>query len=245
MAVLSHEGVYPIMFGSWPIPVGATHRDGYIARPDESGTFPVVMVVPDLTGLDSFEKDLCRRLARNGIAAVGIDLYRSAGDPLAAYNQLSDKRALTDLDEVYEFVMSDDVDWNAGDRMGLLGLDVGGRFALHKAARAPWVASVAVAYTPLTGDETREFQVADSLSHLPVPVLAIYGNEDDLIDGSSVDEAQSRNGHGQWLLYEGAGHAFLDPNADGYHESAAEDAVARLMTFFAQTLPTATVEDLG
>lgn len=245
LAVLAHEGTYPIMFGPLPVPIGAAHRDGYLARPDEAGTFPVVIVVPDLSGLDSFEKDLCRRLARSGIAAIAIDLYRSKDDPLAAYNELSDTRALTDLDEVHEFIMSDDVPWNAGDRVGLLGLDVGGRFALLKASRAKWVASVAVAYTPLAGDDTRDLEVADTLDHLAVPVIGLYGAEDELIDSGSVDEAQDRNQHGQWLLYDGVGHGFLDPTADGYDESAAEDATARLIAFFNQTLPPATVEDLG
>ena len=245
MAVLAHEGTYPIMFGSLPLPVGAGHRTGYLARPDEAGTFPVVVVIPDLTGMGSLEKDLCRRLARSGFAAIAVGLYRSDGDPLAAYNGLSDSRALTDLDEVHEFIISDDVNWNAGDKLGLLGLDVGGRFALLKAARARWVASVAVAYTPLAGDDTRELQVADSLGSLPVPVLGLYASDDELIDTGSVDEAQTRNEHGQWLLYDGAGHGFLDPTADGYDESAAEDAVARLIAFFTHTLPPATVEELG
>lgn len=246
MAVLAHEGTYPIMYGPWPIPVGTTHRTGYIARPDESGVFPVVIVVPDLNGLNSFEKDLCRQLARAGIAAVAIDLYEHASDnPLDDYHRLSDSRALSDLDEVYEFVMSDDVSWMAGDKVGLLGLDVGGRFALMKAARASWVGGLVCVGTPLTGDENREVQVADHLDHLPVPVLAMYGVEDELVDVSTVDEAQTRNSHGQWLLYAGAGHGFLDPTSDGYEASAAGDAMERIKAFFEATLPQAIVEDLG
>ena len=246
MAVLAHEGIYPIMYGQWPIPVGTAHRDGYIARPDESGVFPVVIVVPDINGLNSFEKDLCRVLARVGIAAVAIDPYeRRSSDSLEDYHRLSDTRALSDLDEVYEFIMSDDVGWNAGEKVGLLGLDVGGRFALAKAARAPWVGSLAVVGTPLTGDENREIQVADHLEHLPVPVLGLYGAEDELVHHSSVDKAQSRNAHGQWLLYAGAGHGFLDPTSDGYEISAAADAMERIKAFFLATLPQPVIEDLG
>jgi carboxymethylenebutenolidase len=245
LAVLAHEGTYPIMYGSWPLPVGTSHRTGYIARPDEAGVFPVVVVVPDLNGLNSFEKDICRTLARSGIATVAINLYGVAGDPLEAYHLLDDARALSDLDEVYEFVMSDDVSWNAGDKVGLLGLDVGGRFALTKAARERWVGSVAVVGTPIVGDDNRDFQVADHLSHLPVPVLGLYGADDDLVDPSTVDDAQSANDHGQWLLYEGAGHGFFDPTTDGYHDAAAGDAMQRLIAFFRATLPAAVVEDLG
>jgi carboxymethylenebutenolidase len=245
MAVLSHEGTYPIMYGPVPLPVGAAHRTGYLSRPDEAGEFPVVVVLPGLDGLGSFEKDLCRRFARSGLAAIAIDLYRSDTEPLGAYNELTDARALTDLDEVREYVASEDVPWNAGERIGLLGVDVGGRFALLKASRGGWVGSVAVCYTPLTGDEDRDLQVAEHLAALPVPVLGLFGSADDLIDPASVDEAQDRNQHGQWLLYDGAGHGFLDPEAAGFDEAAADDAIARLIAFFGATLPQASVEELG
>lgn len=245
MAVLSHEGTYPVLFGSCPIPVGAKHRNGYLARPDEAGSFPVVIVVPGLEGMGSFEKDLCRRLARSGFAALTLDMYRRADDPLAAYNELTDTRAVTDIDELHEFIASDDVDWNVSDHVGMLGADVGGRFAIIKAATREWVDALAVCYAPLTGDEEREFQVAGYLDHLPVPVLGLYGAEDDLIATTTVDEAQRRNEHGQWLLYEGMGHGFLDVDAGGFDQGAADDAFARIVAFFSATLPSPQVEDLG
>lgn len=245
MSVLAHEGTYPVLYGPWPIPVGASHRDGYIARPDEAGRFPVVVVVPDLNGLTSFEKDLCRRLARQGFATVTVDLYTPDDDPLAGYAATSDRQALTTLEEIHEFVISEDVDWNHGEKVGILGLDVGGRYGIVAAATKPWVASLAVAYTPLTGDEGREFKVADYLEHLPVPVLGLYGANDPLIDVATVDEAQRRNTHGQWLLYGEAAHAFMDVDSDDFNEGAADDAFARIVAFFSATLPQPEVEDLG
>lgn len=245
MAVLAHEGTFPIMYGTWPIQVGAGHRNGYLARPDEAGRFPVVFVIQDINGMSSFEKDLCRRLARRGFAAVTLDMYRQGGDPVEAYNSLSDSRALADIDELYEFVVSDDVDWNVSERVGILGTDVGGRFGLIAAANRDWVSSLVVAYSPLTGDEDREKQVADYLDHLPIPVLGLYGAEDDLIAPETVDEAQRRNPHGQWLLYAGAGHGFLDIDHEGYDQAAADDAFARTITFFESTLDERVVENLG
>ena len=245
MAVLSHEGTYPIMYGSWPIPVGSGHRTGYITRPDEEGRFPVVFVIPALEGLTGFEKDLCRRLARAGFATLSMDFYRAAGEPLEVYNMLSDRRALGDIDEIYDFVMSDDVDWNAGQGVGLLGSDVGGRFALIAASTREFVKSVVVVSAPLTGDEGREHHVSDYLEHLRVPVFGLYGAEDDLIEVATVDEAQRRNDHGQWILYEGAGHAFLDIDDEQYSAGAAEDAWARILAFFAATLDDPEVVDLG
>jgi len=233
------------MYGTWPIPVGAAHRNGYIARPDESGRVPVIFVVPGLDGLGSFEKDLCRRLAREGFAALSVDLYGATGDTLDLYHSMTDDQALSILNELHQFVVSDDVTWNVEDRMGVLGADVGGRFGLIKAATRDWVRSLAVCYTPLTGDEEREHQVADYLEHLPVPVLGLYGSEDELIDVSTVDEAQRRNDHGQWLLYEGAGHGFLDIDGEGFDQSAADDAFARIVAFFRASLAPAEIEELG
>ena len=97
----------------------------------------------------------------------------------------------------------------------------------------------------ITGDEEREYRVANYLDNLPVPVLGLYGTEDDLIAVETVDEAQRRNDHGQWLLYEGAGHSFLDADSDSYDADAVSDAYPRLVEFFKTTLPPAEEIDLG
>jgi len=245
LAVLSHEGTYPIMYGPLPIPVGSAHRNGYLARPDESGRVPTVLVLPDLDGMRSMEKDLCRRLARRGFAALSIDIYGKRGDGLDLYNELSDDQALYVIEELHQYLVSDDVVWNVSDDVGILSSDVGGRFALIKAATRDWVRSLVLCYAPLTGDEEREHQVADYLDHLPVPVLGLYGADDDLIDSSTVDEAQRRNEHGQWLLYEGVGHGFLDIDGEKFDQASADDAMARIVAFFEATLPKPEIEDLG
>ena len=233
------------MYGSLPLPIGSGHQPGYIARPDAAGRFPVVLVLPSLNGLTSFEKDMCRTLARSGIVGISPDFYRSGDSPLEAYNGLDDSRAITDIDELHDFIVSDDVDWNVSKDIGVLGTDVGGRFAIVTAGTRPWIKALVVGYTPLTGDDERQFQVAEYLDHLPVPVLGLYGRNDELIDNSTVDEAQRRNGHGQWLLYQDAGHDFLDVEAKGFDSAAAADATARIVAFFKATLPAAEEEDLG
>jgi dienelactone hydrolase len=66
-----------------------------------------------------------------------------------------------------------------------------------------------------------------------------------LISPESVDEAQRRNPTGQWLLYEGAGHGFLDPSSDTYDSGAANDALARTIGLFLGTLPAASLQVVG
>jgi carboxymethylenebutenolidase len=247
VAVLPHEGTYSIMYGGLPISVGSGYRPGYLARPDKSGSFPVVILVPDLDGLGPHEKHLARRLARRGIAVVAVDLYAhdARGDALETYHSLDDGEGVRVLDEVQEYLSSDDIDWAHHERVGILGVEVGGRFALIQAAHRQWVGSAAVIYSPLTGDETRRYQVADMLSHLAPPVLGIYAAEDELIDPITVDEAQNRNASGNWLLYEGVGHGFLDDGGPTYEQGSAEDAIQRLVDFFRATLPAASVVEVG
>jgi dienelactone hydrolase len=207
----------------------------------------VVLIVPGLGGLSSGEKSLARSLARNGLAAVVVELFSvdEEDDALVAYSNTSDRETMVMLDESYEFLRSDDVFWALPEKVGLLGIDVGGRPALTAAATRPWVGSVAVVSTPLTGDEQREHQVADYLSSLGVAVLGLYGESDSLIDNATVDEAQDRNQHGQWLLYEGAQHNFWNEESPEFEGGAASDMLARLLEFFRSTLPAAIVEDLG
>ena len=249
MAVLPHEGTYSVMYGPLPVSVGAGYRRGYLARPDQAGKFPTVILTPDLDGLGAHEKHVARRLARRGVAVLVVDLYPDAPSDrqaaLSAYHALPDSEAMRTIDETYDYLRSDDIDWAQTARLGLLGLDVGGRFSLISAAHRSWVGAAAVVSTPLTGDEDRAFTVADILHHIPAPVLGLYGKADELVDVESVDEAQNRNTTGQWLLYEDAEHAFLDEVGPEYHEASAEDALARLTDFFITHLPPKSETNLG
>lgn len=249
MAVLPHEGTYSVMYGPLAVSVGAGYRRGYLARPDQAGRYPTLILTPDLDGLGAHEKAVARRLARRGLAVLVVDLYVDApadrDRALIAYNSLTDGEALRTIDEAYDYLRSEDIDWAQTERLGLIGLDVGGRFSLLSAAHRKWVGAAAAVSTPLTGDEDRQFQVADILRHIAVPVLGLFGAEDELIDPETVDEAQDRNQAGEWLLYEGAGHAFLDEVGPDYHEASSEDAIARLVTFFTTHLPPKAELELG
>lgn len=249
MATLPHEGTYSIIYGDLSVSVGSGYRRAYLARPDQAGTWPAVLLLHDLDGIGSHEKYVARRMARKGLAVLAVSLYTEATpdrtSALAAYNSVTDGQALRIIDEAHEYLSSDDIDWAHSDRLGVMGLDVGGRFALISAAHREWVAACALAYTPLTGDEDRSFPVAQMLNHLSVPILGLYGKADDLIDVATVDEAQARNATGQWLLYEAAGHGFLDEVGPNFDTSAFEDALIRLTNFFISTLPAANVVDLG
>ena len=245
MAVLQHEGTIEILYRDFAMPTGARFTEGYLARPDRIGAYPLVLLLPPLQGITPYVKDLARRLARNRYAVLVPDLTRGAHpgpdasfeDLVDAYRRVRGRRALADIDDAIAFAFNDAAGWAGEGKIGVVGIDVGGRFAINYAAhRRRLVGALCVAYAPLAGDENRELQVADALGMLPMAVLGLYGAEDNLVLAEGVDEAQRRNPHGKWILYEGVGHDFLDDDSASYHAGAAGDMVARLLALLNATL---------
>ena len=247
MAVLPHEGTYPVMYGTYSTPAGSSYRSDYLARPDAVGRFPVVLIVRDEGAISSHIKSVSRFLARRGIAVLALNLASDGSDRFHNGTGPSDTDTdvLVQLDDTQRFLADEDLRWALTDPVGVLGIQSGGRLALMAAALRRWVGPVAVLYAPLDGDEHRRYPVSRQLERLSGPVLGIYTADDDTIPAAAVDAAQGSNPHGQWLLYEGVGHGFVNENHPNYNEAASQDALARLSGFFTASLPSPQVEDTG
>ncbi len=220
--MLAHEGTYPIIYGSYGVPVGSGHVPGYLARPDQAGRFPTVVVLPE-TKLTSHHKDLSRRLARHGLATVAIDLPDALEDAIVA------------VDEAYEFVMVNS--WAIERHLGVLGLGSGGKAGLVFAADQTAARAVVLVSTPLGEDGL----VAMSLPRLAAPVLGLYGAEESA--GSRVDDGRIQNG--AFIAYQGVAAGFMDDGAAQYDAAASADAYRRLIAFFNQHLPPPQLERMG
>ena len=247
MAVLPHEGTYPIMYGTYSTPTGSTYRSDYLARPDAVGRFPVVLITTDEGRVSSHIKGLARFLARRGVASVALNLaphqpgrFEDGTGPSG-----TDIEVLAQLDDTHRFLTNEDLDWVLTGPVGVLGIGSGGRLALMASSLREWAGPAALLYGRLDGDEHRRHPTWELLERLRGPVLGIYAADDDLIPASSVDTAQDRNPSGQWLLYEGVGHGFVDPNNANYDQGAARDALARLAGFFTAALPVPQVVETG
>lgn len=244
MSVLPGEGTHPILYGSTTLSARTQIHFGYLARPDLAGAYPTSVVVPTAAGITSGIKALCRRMARQGMAAVAYDIYRGEGprrgataeDIAAAYAALSDARVLADLDDVYRFLRGPGTEWADPHRLGVFGVGTGGRFAVLSAGERPYIGAVVVTYAPLIDDPGRATQADTVLPDLGAPLLGLHGKEDDVVAIDQAMAARELIPASEWVLYENGVHGFLDDGAAGYDEAITSDAVDRAVAFFSRHL---------
>src|SRR6185503_11870783 len=157
-----HTGSEGLDAGAIWIPTADGRLPGYRAAPSKrKGRLPLVLVVHEIFGVHEHIKDVCRRLARQGLFAVAPELYARQGDvsKLAdgkaimseIVSKVSDAQVMADLDAT--------VAWAKGTasadvtRMGITGFCWGGRITwLYAAHRSDLKAGVAW-YGRLTGDK--------------------------------------------------------------------------------------------
>jgi carboxymethylenebutenolidase len=210
---------------------------GYLALPSSPGRHPALVVIQEWWGLNDWVKEQAREFAQQGFVALAPDLYHGevATDPQRARELMSSMpkdRAVRDLEAAFAYLVAR-ADVNS-KKIGSIGWCMGGGFSLQLALHEPRLAACVVNYGRLVTD-------ADSIQKIRAPVLGNFGAEDRGIPPSAVhafDKAMKAAGKPfDAKIYEGAGHAFENPNnKGGYRPEAARDAKARTLAFFDRIL---------
>jgi carboxymethylenebutenolidase len=217
---------------------GTETVSGLLFTPDKDGPFPGVIVIHEWWGLDEWVKEQARALAREGYAALAVDLYRGkVTNKQEEAHQLMmgtpPDRALRDLKAAYADLQSRPA--VKKDQIGVIGWCMGGRYALELATQEPGLGAVVAYYGAPPTD-------AAAIGRIKAPVLGNFGGED---KGPAPDQVRAfetaMKAAGKTVdvkVYEGAGHAFANVNNPwgGYREAAAKDAWARTTAFFARHL---------
>jgi carboxymethylenebutenolidase len=224
----------------------------YVARPTGDGPYPVVIVVSEIFGVHEYIRDVCRRLARAGYAAIAPAFFVRVEDPAA----------ITDMQRVqaivaaagYEQVMGDvsaTLDWASqqlwanGEKTGVTGFCWGGKVVWQACARfaqmdagAAWYGRLAPAATA-TPEQAAAGQPwpVDLADDLKCPVIGLYGGQDRGIPVTSVEAmraALQRAGQTDSTItvYPDAPHAFHADYRDSYRAADAADGWTKLLTFF-------------
>jgi carboxymethylenebutenolidase len=210
---------------------------GFLALPDGGGKHPALVVIHEWWGLNDQVKADTQKFAGQGYVALAVDLYRGkvAMTPDEAHELMRgepEDRGIRDLEAAFAYLASrPDVNPN---KIGSVGWCMGGGWSIKLAMSEPKLAACAVNYGSLPTE-------AASIAKIHAPVLGNFGAEDRGITPGSVhafDTAMKAAGKSiDVKIYDGAGHAFENPNnKDGYRPQAAADAWARMDAFFKKTL---------
>ena len=210
---------------------------GYAGWPVGAGPgTPSVVVIMHIWGVDTSIRDVVRRLAKAGFAAIAPDLYAPFGAPsgdgatdytiFRPYAQrLDPKQWLGEVRAAAQWLAAK----FAGTKIGIMGFCMGGRLALTAAVEERDRFSVVA---PFYGDVAH----VDPKAML-IPVCGSYGGRDSSIPAASVRAfAGSLTVPNDVKIYDQAGHAFFDDQRASYVASAAQDAWNRTIACFEKYL---------
>jgi carboxymethylenebutenolidase len=231
--------------------IGDEQIQAYQAWPIDAGAVPGVVVIHHLPGYDDATKEMVRRFAANGYAAICPNLFwREAPDAspddasafVRGQGGIADEQIIGDVATAAAALRGLD---NANGKVGVIGHCSGGRQSLLVSTAVELDAAVdcygAFALdAPPAGFPLRMTPIKDRLPDVRCPVLGLFGEED---KNPGPDEVARLAGvmaeHGksfEYHSYEGAGHGFFAVDRPAYRPVAAVDGWQRIFAFFGRHL---------
>jgi len=227
----------PVKTGDVTFKSGDETVAGYLALPESPGRHPALVVIHEWWGLNDWVKEQAQKFAEQGYVALAPDLYHGkvAADPSEAHELsrgMPQDRAARDLKAAFAYLAArSDVQ---KEKIGSVGWCMGGGLSLQLAVNESHLAACVVNYGAMPTD-------AADIQKIHAPVLGNFGADDRGISADAVrafeKALQGAGKSADMKIYDGAGHAFENPNNKaGYRAEAAADAWKRMVEFFNRTL---------
>lgn len=205
----------------------------YLALPEGRGPHPGVVVVHEASGLNDNIREVCRRFAGEGYAALGIDLFEGRNRAICMARMFGGAMA-GNLDHygvpglkaaLGELARHPEVD---AARLGAVGFCLGGSIVLTWACTDDRLAAIA----PFYGAAPKPRQAIRRLC----PVVGSWPGQDFTTKAAGVLETElTAAGIPHDLkVYPGAKHSFFNDQWRNYHPGAAADSWQRVLAFFAE-----------
>jgi len=205
----------------------------YLALPDGAGPHPGIVVVHEAFGLNDNIRGICRRLAAEGYAALGVDLFQ--GRNRAACMARMFLGAMTANPEYYGVpALKAALGRLAGHpgvdaaRIGAVGFCLGGSIILTWACTDSRLTAIA----PFYGAAPRPRNAIRRLC----PVVGSWPGKDITTRAAGVLETglTAAGIPHDLKVYPGARHSFFNDQVRVYHPAAAADSWQRVLAFFAE-----------
>jgi len=220
-------------------PGKAGNVNGYLSCPKNGSKLGAVIVIHENRGLVDHIQDVARRFAKDGFAALAVDLlsrsggtgqYKTPEEAIAAIGKLGKDGVEDDLHSAVAYLKKLSF---VNGKIGVVGYCWGGGQSLNFATKCRDLNGAVIYYG-------RNPDPLDSVQNIPCPVLGNYGEDDpNIMPGvEPLKAALTKYGKSVDIkTYPGAKHAFNNnTNADRYHPEAAKDAWGRTVNFFKKNL---------
>lgn len=239
--------------------IGITGHNGdvieaYYARPLTADPVPGVIVLHHMPGWDEWSKEVVRKFAYHGYAAISPHLFSRHGpgkfDDVAAAARasggVSDAQVVGDTRGAEAFLRAQP---SSNGRVGVIGFCSGGRQTYMVACQIPtlnaavdcWGGRVVARSEEL--NERQPVAVIDMTKDLHCPLLGIFGNDDANPDPAQVNTIEAAlKQHGkdyEFHRYDGAGHGFFAVDRPNYRPQQAVDGWKNVFAFYEKHLHTA------
>ncbi len=211
-------------------PAGARQLNGYLAQPEGDGPFPGIVVIHEAFGLNDDIKEITRRFAEEGYAALAVDLFSERNQIVCMFRFMGqmlfkalDNDSVNELKTTLSYFMEQPgVDC---ERVGAIGFCLGGGFAIAWACTDPRLKAIA----PFYGMVPRPIEAVARLC----PVVGSYPGKDITTSGGQkLDRALERYHIPHDIkIYPNALHSFFN-HGSRYNAEAAQDAWVRVLSFF-------------
>lgn len=225
-------------------------RDGDMALYDAAPEGPAgaaVIVIQEAFGVNGHIEDVTRRFAAQGYRAVSPHLFHRTGDPVLAYDDISQvmphMRGVSveglgaDLDATLEYLAGEGFQ---SRRVGIVGFCMGGTVAFVAAARYPLGAAVSFYGGGIASGRFGFPPQPEMAPGLQAPWLGLYGDQDHGIPVEEVEQLEATASKApvatEVVRYPDAGHGFHCDARDSYHRPSAEDAWKRTLEWFGRHL---------
>jgi carboxymethylenebutenolidase len=230
---------------------GADQIRAYVAQPEGPGPFPGVVLTHHPPGWDEFHREFARRFAEHGFIAIVPNLFERYGHgtptevaaQVRSQGGLADDSAVADAEAALTWVQGQPT---SNGKVGVIGPCGGGRIALLAASHVPafgavadlWGGNVVMAPERLT--EKQPVAPIDLTPNLTVPLIGLFGNEDQAPSPAEVDQHEAAlQQYGKTYMfhrYDGAGHGFFFYDQPRYRPQQAMDGWNKIVAFFSQYL---------
>jgi len=232
------------------IGVNASTMEGYLTQPEGGGSYPAVVVIQEIWGVNSHIQSVVDRLPSLGYVGLAPAMFHREGPmttglheemdtAIARMRNSTDADILADVNAAMAYLKAQS--FVVGDKIGIVGFCYGGRVSYLAACNVSDLAASVVFYGGGIGNALGDGpSPLEQTANIGCPMLGLFGVEDANPTPDDVAKMDSKlTTHGkahEFHSYDGAGHGFHCETRASYRPEAAADAWGKAMAWFDQHL---------